>query len=350
MTTTQPVDTPTVDERVSSNSLLRRAFTRPELGAIVGAIVVFVYFSAQSSVFFSASGAANWLDPSATLGIMAVFVALLMIGGEFDLSAGVLTGTSALTVAIASAEYNLTMWGAVALALALCTAVGAVSGILVVLTKLPSFIITLATFLALQGVNLGMTKIITAGSVQVGGLAQLSGYSSVHAVFASTIGIAGAQFRVTIIWWVVLTALATYVLLRTRFGNWIFAVGGDLAAARNTGVRTARTKILLFMGTGFAAGLVGIMTAIRFTSVQANIGIGDELIYIVAAVIGGTLLTGGFGSAVGAALGALIFGMVEQGIVYLGYNSDWFKFFLGVMLLLAVLANLYVRTFAARTR
>lgn len=337
------------DERVAHSGVLRRLMTRPELGAVVGAVVVFAYFASQSSQFRSAGGAAVWLDPAATLGIMAVFVSLLMIGGEFDLSAGTMTGTSALTVAIASTEYNLNLWLAVLLAIVVTTGIGALNGVLVVTTKLPSFIITLATFLGLQGINLGLTKIVTAGAVQVSGIDQERGYSSTNAVFGSTIRIAGADFRVTILWWIAITVVVTWVLLRTRFGNWIFAVGGDVAAARNSGVRTASTKILLFMGTGFAAGLVGVMTAIRFTSVQANIGIGDELIYIVAAVIGGTLMTGGFGSAVGASLGALIFGMVEIGISYLEYNSDWFKFFLGIMLLLAVLANAYVRNYASRS-
>jgi simple sugar transport system permease protein len=164
------------------------------------------------------------------------------------------------------------------------------------------------------------------------------------------LSIAGTEFRVAILWWVLFTALATWVLLRTRFGNWVFATGGDDVAARNVGVPARRTTITLFMTTATAAWFVGTTLAVRLTSVQANTGIGQELIYIVAAVIGGCLLTGGFGSAIGASLGALIFGMTQLGIPYLRWDADWFYFFLGAMLLLAVLANRLVRRYAEAAR
>jgi simple sugar transport system permease protein len=202
----------------------------------------------------------------------------------------------------------------------------------------------------LQGLNLGVTKLVT-GTVQVRGVAAAPGYASARSVFASTIEIGGAPFRVTILWWLVVTALTTWVLLRTRAGNWVFAVGGNPAAARNLGVPAARIKVALFVVVSVAASLVGTMLLLRLTSVQANAGIGEEFQYIIAAVIGGCLLTGGHGSAVGAAIGALIFGMAKQGIVFAGWDSDWFQLFLGAQLLLATLLNHYVRRRAeARTR
>ncbi|MGY1702937.1 ABC transporter permease [Geodermatophilus sp. SYSU D00697] len=310
---------------------------------------MFAFFAVQSPVFRSPGGVANWLDPASTLGIMAVAVALLMIGGHFDLSAGVMTGTTALTVGIVATELGQHIWVAIAVALVLALAVGFLNGWLVTRTGLPSFIITLGTFLMLQGLNLGLTKLFT-GTVTAGGIAGAPGYGSAEWVFASRMQIAGVEFRVAILWWVLFTALATWVLLRTRFGNWVFATGGDDVAARNVGVPARRTTITLFMTTAGAAWFVGTTTAIRLTSVQANTGIGQELIYIVAAVIGGCLLTGGFGSAVGASLGALIFGMTQLGIVYLRWDADWFYFFLGVMLLLAVLANRLVRRYAEAAR
>jgi simple sugar transport system permease protein len=235
------------------------------------------------------------------------------------------------------------------LSLVVALAIGFFNGYLVVRTRLPSFIITLGSFLMLQGLNLGITKAIT-DTVLVSGVDSAGGYGSAHAILASTVDVAGQPFRVTIIWWIALTVVASYVLLRTRFGNWVFAVGGDSAAARNVGVPSGRTKIALFMTTATAAWLVGTMNVVRLTSIQANTGRGDELIFIVAAVIGGCLLTGGFGSAVGASLGALIFGMTELGIVYVGWDADWFQFFLGAMLLLAVLTNQAVRRYAEQTR
>jgi simple sugar transport system permease protein len=273
---------------------------------------------------------------------MAVVVALLMIGGEFDLSAGVMTATAGLVVATLATEYGLNVWLAFAIALVVGLVVGLVNGVVVVRTGLPSFIVTLGMFLVLQGLNLGVTKVIT-GTVQVRGLDDAAGYDSARAVFATTVEIFGADVRVTVFWWIGVTALATYVLLRTRPGNWIFAVGGSATAARSVGVPASRTKIALFMTVSTVAAVVGTMQALRLTSVQANAGIGLEFEFIIAAVIGGCLLTGGFGSAVGAALGALIFGMAKQGIVFANWDSDWFMLFLGLLLLLATLLNLYVR-------
>lgn len=337
------------DERLSAVGPLRRLLVKPELGALVGAVVVFSFFAAQSEVFRSARGIANWLDPASTLGIMAVAVALLMIGGHFDLSAGVMTGTTALTVAIVAVEFEQNIWVAIGVSLVVALLIGFFNGWLVTRTGLPSFIITLGTFLMLQGLNLGLTKLLT-GTVTASGVASASGYGSAEWIFASRMTIFGAEVRVAVLWWLLFTAVASWVLLRTRFGNWVFATGGDEVAARNVGVPARRTTIALFMTTATAAWFVGTTLAVRLTSVQANTGTGQELIYIVAAVIGGCLLTGGFGSAIGASLGALIFGMTQLGIPYLRWDADWFYFFLGAMLLLAVLANRLVRRYAEAAR
>jgi simple sugar transport system permease protein len=330
------------DERLARSGLARRLLARPELGAAVGAIAVFIFFSLYTEQFATPRGLANVFDPAATLGIMAVVVALLMIGGEFDLSAGVMTATSGLIVGMLATEVGLNVWLAIGIALVAGALVGLLNGVLVVKTGLPSFIVTLGTFLILQGANLGVTKLVT-GTVQVRGVASAEGFDSARKVFASTIPIGDGQFRVTVLWWFGITALATWVLLRMRFGNWIFASGGNAPAARSVGVPAARTKILLFMTVSVAAALVGAMQLMRLTSVQANAGIGDEFQFIIAAVIGGCLLTGGFGSAIGAAIGAFIFGMAKQGIVFAGWDNDWFQLFLGVLLVLATLLNHYVR-------
>ncbi|MGY1856353.1 ABC transporter permease [Modestobacter sp. SYSU DS0290] len=340
---------PRVDERVAAVSWWRRLLVKPELGSLIGAVVIFAFFASQSQVFRSLSGIANWLDVASTLGIMAVAVALLMIGGHFDLSAGVMTGASALTVGIVAVQLEQNIWVAIGVALVVALVIGFLNGWLVTRTGLPSFIITLGTFLMLQGLNLGLTKLFT-GTVIVRGLADAPGYHLAELVFASTIEVFGQPFRVAVLWWLGVTAVASWVLLRTRFGNWVFATGGDDVASRNVGVPARRTTIALFMTTAAAGWLVGTITAVRLTAVQANTGTGQELIYIVAAVIGGCLLTGGFGSAIGAALGALVFGMTQQGIVYLNWDADWFYFFLGAMLLLAVLSNRLVRRYAEQAR
>jgi simple sugar transport system permease protein len=338
-----------VDERVGKPGLTDKLIVRPEIGAALGALVVLVFFSVVTEQFFTVAGAATWLDDSATLGIVAVAVALLMIGGEFDLSAGVMTASTALVTATLSTHYGWNVWAAVLVSLLFALGVGALNGWLVMRTGLPSFIVTLGSFLALQGLNLGITRAIT-GTVQVSGMRTTDGYGSAGYLFASTFTIGGVEFQISILWWIVVAVAASWLLVRTRFGNWIFAVGGSAPSARAVGVPLVRTKILLFMGTATAAWLVGTINILRFTTVQANQGIGLEFQYIIAAVIGGCLLTGGFGSAIGAALGALIFGMARQGIVYAQWNNDWFQLFLGVMLLAAVLVNNALRRRAERVR
>jgi simple sugar transport system permease protein len=338
--TSEPPPT-AVDERLARVGFLTKLLQRPELGAMLGAGVVLIFFAVTADKFITLSGIARWTDVASTLGIMSVAVALLMIGGEFDLSAGVMTGSCGLLMGILATEVGMSIWLAILLTFVFAAGVGFLNGYMVIRTGLPSFIITLATFFVLRGVNLGGTKAIT-DTVRVGGLRDASGFDSAQRIFASDFW-EPHNFRISVIWWIVITALATWVLSRTRVGNWIFGVGGDKVAARNVGVPVSKVKVGLFMMTSMAAALVGIMIALRLGSMQASQGIGEEFTYIIAAVAGGCLLTGGFGSAVGAAMGALIIGMTFIGIQFSGWNTDWRFLFLGVILLAAVLVNTYVR-------
>jgi simple sugar transport system permease protein len=240
-------------------------------------------------------------------------------------------------VSIITTYWGLNVYASLVVSLLLMLTIGFINGFLVTRTGLPSFIITLGTFLGLQGLNLGVTKLIT-DTVQVGNFDLVPGYKPLHMILGSTISLGGASLQVAILWWVLITAVGAYVLIKTVFGNWIFATGGDA------------NSITLFMAVSLGAWFVGNTQIVRFGTIQAQSGFGQELIFIVAAVIGGCLLTGGYGSAVGATLGALIFGMTQVGIVNAGWDSDWFKLFVGVMLLLAVLANQFVRRYAEQKR
>ncbi|MFF1506427.1 ABC transporter permease [Streptomyces sp. NPDC058326] len=331
-----------VDERLLRTSPLRKLLARPELGSLVGAIAVFVFFSVVADSFLSAPSLGTVLYAASTLGIMAVPVALLMIGGEFDLSAGVMVTSSALISSMFSYQMTANVWVGVGVSLLVTLAIGLFNGFMLTRTKLPSFIITLGTFLMLTGLNLGLTKLIS-GTVSTKTIADMEGFSSARKLFASQLTVGGVEFKVTVLWWLGLVALATWILLRTRFGNWIFAVGGGADAARAVGVPVHRTKIGLYMGVAFCAWVSGQHLLFSFDVVQSGEGVGNELIYIIAAVIGGCLITGGYGSAIGSAVGALIFGMTSKGIVYAEWNPDWFKFFLGAMLLLATLLNAWIR-------
>lgn len=327
------------DERLARSSTFVRVMRRPEIGALMGAIVVYVFFSAvdTTGTFVGLNGAARWTDVAATTGIVAVAVALLMIGGEFDLSAGVMIGTSGLFAGLLISEYSVPVWPAIGLTFVFAACIGLLNGWLVVKTGLPSFIVTLAMFFSLRGVNLGVTKLLT-DTVRVADIDEGEGFESARAVFATELW-QPYGFKVAVIWWVVLTVIATWVLTRTKFGNWIFAVGGDKLAARNTGVPVNRTKILLFMNTSMSAALVGIISLMRLRSMQAGQGVGEEFVFIIAAVVGGCLLTGGYGSAIGASIGAAIIGMAFIGIAYAGWNTDWSWLFLGLILFVAVLTN-----------
>ncbi|PWI14002.1 ribose ABC transporter permease [Streptomyces sp. Act143] len=346
--TTPPAPGPKeTDGRTARRPLALRLLARPEVGVFLGAVAVYVFFLVSAPPVREGSSMANILYQSSTIGIMALPVALLMIGGEFDLSSGVAVITSALTASMLAYELTLNVWMGVVAALVVSLAIGFLNGWLVVKTGLPSFLITLGSFLILQGVNLAVTKLVT-GNVATDDISDMDGFDQAKKIFASSFEVGGVQIKITIVYWLVFAALATWVLLRTKYGNWIFAVGGNKDSARAVGVPVTFTKISLFMLVGFGAWFVGMHNLFSFNTVQSGEGVGQELIYISAAVIGGCLLTGGAGSAIGPVFGAFMFGMVQQGIVYAGWNPDWFKAFLGVMLLGAVLINLWVSRTATR--
>ena len=355
---------PMRDERLAATPLVRRLMTRPELGAVAGTILVFLFFAvaARGTGMFSALGIMTFLEVSAQLGIIAVAAALLMIGGEFDLSVGSMIGAAGVVLAIPAVIWGWPLWLCIILAFAVAAGIGWINGMVVVRTGLPSFIVTLAGLFVLRGLTIGFTRLIT-GRTQISGLKPLVEQDWLAPLFAGSIGypvfawlasngwIAARTdgtpqvqgIPMSVLWWVALAALATWVLLRTRVGNWIFASGGDPNAARNVGVPVAKVKIGLFMCTAMAAALFACVQTLGAGSADVLRGTQKEFEAIIAAVIGGCLLTGGYGSAVGAAFGALLFGTVQQGIFYTGVNTDWFKVFLGAMLLIAVLFNSYIR-------
>lgn len=326
---------------------MRELLSRPELGALVGAVVVWCVFAVTAGESFrSLEGTAAVLNAAAPLGILAVAVTLLMIAGEFDLSVGSIIGLAGMSILLLTRHFGWPLWPAVVTTLLLCLAVGLVNGYLVVSTGLPSFIVTLGTLFILRGLTIAVPRLLTRRT-QLGGLDEVAGYEPARLLLASQpLG----PFGVSIAWWLGAAALATWVLVRTRVGNWIFAIGGGPESARRMGVPVDRLRIGLFMTTAAAACLVATIQAVRYTGADALRGEQQEFRAIIAAVIGGTLLTGGYGSAVGAVLGALIFGMVQQGIVITGADADWFQVFLGSMLVAAVVVNNYIRRRVAEAR
>lgn len=355
-------------ERVRKVSNFRRSMIRPELGAICGTIGVFTFFLiiAPDSGMFNLQGVMNWGTESAQFAIIAVGACLLMIAGEFDLSIGSMIGFSGMAMALMTSTFGLPMWAAILITFMLAVMIGALNGFLVIRTGLPSFIVTLASLFILRGLAIYI-PITVNGSTIISGLKEPAAHDWLAPMFGGKVlgglfvwlahnglvdtfkfGSKAGQpvvdgIPMLMVWALVLIVFAHVVLTKTTFGNWIFASGGDANAARNVGVPVARVKILMFMLTAFCATVFAACQVLHFGSAASDRGLLKEFEAIISVVIGGTLLTGGYGTAIGAALGALIFGVVEVGLFFAGVDSSLFQVCVGVILLAAVLLNTYVR-------
>lgn len=348
-TATTPAAPPPADERVRKVGSLKRLLTRPEFGALVAVAVVWLFFAivAADNNFVSWATTASILNRAAPLGILASAVALLMIAGEFDLSIGSVVGFGGMAIMLLITPsdvggFGWPLWPAIALALVITLGAGFLNGVLVMSTRLPSFIITLGGLFIFRGLAVAIPRTLTSRT-QLGDFDEIAGFGALDALIGKKIELFGARWDIAILWWVLLAAVATWILTRTKVGSWIFAVGGDDNASRNVGVPVTRLKISLFMTTAFAAFFVALSQATQFNGADSLRGQLQEFNAIIAAVVGGVLLTGGYGSVIGAALGALIFAMVQQGIIITGVDGDWFKVFVGGILVAAVIFNNYIR-------
>ena len=356
------------DERIKQISKFQQAMVRPELGAIAGAVLVFVFFImiAGDSGMFAPKGIQNWTVVSAQFAIIAVGACLLMITGEFDLSIGSMIGFAGIVIAILSVQWGWPVWLAIITTFIVCIALGALNGFLVIKTGLPSFIVTLAFLYILRGLTIWLA-ITTTQKTIIGGVKQVAEGDWLAPVFGGTVftglfqwfadlGLLETYTRgnrigqpvvegvpMLVIWALALIIFGQWLLTKTKFGNWIFATGGDAQAARYVGVPVNRVKLLMFMFTAFCACVFATAQVIEFGSAAADRGLLKEFEAIICVVIGGALLTGGYGSVVGAALGALIFGVVQQGLFFSGAESSLFRVFLGTILILAVILNTYIR-------
>lgn len=366
--TPAPTPQPVADERIKETSKLRQSLIRPELGGICGTIIVFVFFflTAFDSGMFSPQGIMNWTLISAQFMIIAVGACLLMIAGEFDLSVGSMIGFAGMMIAVFGVVLGWPMWVAILITFAICIAIGALNGIIVIRTGLPSFIVTLAFLFILRGFTIFIPQTLESKTI-IGGIRDAAEGDWLAPIFGGKIGQGVFQWLADIgmidtfsrgnragqpvidglpmlvVWALIIIVFGHILLTRTRFGNWIFASGGDAEAARNSGVPVNKVKILMFMFTAFCATVFALCQVMEFGSAGADRGLLKEFEAIIAVVIGGALLTGGYGSVIGAALGALIFGVVQQGLFFAGVESSLFRVFLGLILLGAVILNTYIR-------
>jgi simple sugar transport system permease protein len=322
-------------------------FRRPEAGAAAGFILIFVFFAyfGWDKNFLTPLGSSTWLNFASKVGIIAIPVGFLMIAGELDISVGAVIPTGGIVLAMATELYGLNIWLGVLLSFAVAGLIGYINGMLVTRTNVPSLIVTLATLFVVAGLNAYVSK-------QLAGTTQHS-LQDVGAVSEFIMGdyhsfiIGDGDNKITIFrslqssffLWIVMAGVCFYILHISPWGNWIFAMGGDQESARNAGIPTNRLKIALFMLSAMAAALVGMTEAVLANTASTTTQFGMIFNTIICVVVGGVLLTGGFGTVTGTVFGTLTFGIVFQGINFTSFDKDLNMLFIGILLLVAVLMN-----------
>jgi simple sugar transport system permease protein len=321
----------------------RRFLESPIAGPLItlGAVLVFLTVFVPNNTFLTMRSISGIVNAATLTGMITIGVTLLMICGEFDLSVGAIMAVGAFLYG------GITMNGgspvlAAAAGLIVPAALGALNGFLLIKTKIPSFIVTLGT----QFLYRGALYVFSTG-IMLQTIAELPVYRFFNGrLDALANAIPNANFRTSLFWLVGLVALFHFVLVRTRFGNHVFAVGGNPAAATAGGVNVNRIKVISFTISGLLAGLAGIMLFSQYKTARIATGSGEELNAIAAAVVGGTLLTGGSGSIIGALLGILIISMLRTGIILMKVSfipSDNFVAVVGVTIVVAAVFNYWIR-------
>ncbi len=322
-------------------SYIGNLLRRPESGAFLGMMGVFLFFVMfGGTAFVQPAGMATWLNVAANLGIVAIPMGLLVIAGELDISIGSMIPAGSMIFAIMSGHYGLPNWMAVVAVLAVGLVVGTINGVLVVRTAVPSLIVTLGTLFVVAGLVLAISVLVT-GTTSVA----LTAEPWAKFIFGHFIA---QTFQVIIVWWVIVSIIYIYFVHYSPWGNWLFALGGDKVSARNAGIPTERLTIVLFVLTGTSAAFVGMCQAILFNSAQVSAGQSYIFNAIIAVVVGGVLLTGGFGSVIGIIFGTITFAVVNQGIYVTNFDRNWSSVIIGLMLLAAVLMNNTFRHMALR--
>jgi len=385
------------------DAIRTRLARSPEAGAAAGFSVIFLVFAlATPDTFLSHSAISSILNSQAVPGILAIGITLLMISGEFDLSVGSILGASSLAFLYATVN-GVPILLAAAIGLIIGCLLGLINGLLLISTGIPSFIITLGTMLAYRAIPLtaisggriiryadysrespilevpGLVVFILTLAllflvlwiardiwrarnrsikikILVAAALLFVAYLVIEALvphplmhvkidfFSALNGRIGTgNYRTSILWWIGLTVAFAIVLSQTRFGNAVFATGGNAQAARLQGIRIDRVRVTNFVISGFLAALAGIIQVARLKSVDPLRGTGLELEVIAAVVIGGTLLTGGYGSLIGSAIGTALTGMLRTGLVLMQIPSNAFRGAIGAIMIAAVVINNFVR-------
>lgn len=329
--------------------MLVNLLRRPEGGAFIGLLLVFLFFAyfGWDRNFLSSLGTASWLNFASTVGIIAIPIGFLMIAGELDISVGALVPAGKIILATCVGFYGMDFWLGILITVLIAAAIGWVNGIIVTRTQVPSLIVTLATLFAVGGMTLFLSIYLTDTTQlslqddQTGPLAEFL-FGNYHTLSfgegdSKIIFWRGVQSSVFLFF--LFTVLCYYILHVSPWGNWIFALGGDQESARNAGIPTSKLKIGLFMLSAVAAATVGITETVLSNSASTTTQFTMIFNTIIAVVVGGVLLTGGFGTVTGIFFGTLTLGIVQQGINYTSFDRNLSSLIIGVMLLIAVLTN-----------
>lgn len=319
--------------------LLKVYMEKPELAAMVLLVVLILVFEQRSGgVFLSADNVRGILGLIPETGLVAIGVTVLMIAGEFDLSVGSVFALAPMTAAVLM-EQNVPFLPAALIGLLVAALVGLLNGIITLRFGIPSFITTLGTLYIARS----LTVVIS------GGFPPLLPDNVPAWLFTTFIG-PGGLVRLSLIWFLVIALLMGGLLSLTNFGNWIKSTGGFLEAASSLGIPVNRVKMTCFVLSSVLAGFAGLIQVLRLGSPLPSIGEGLELQAVAAAVIGGTALTGGIGTVLGAIVGALLIRVIDNGLVLSSVDANWFKFAIGALTILAVIANAWLRRTARRIR
>ena len=320
-----------------AQSLGRRVSVARELGPFIGMVIAVLIFQFGSGgAFLSPIEVTNILTIAAALAIIGAGVTMLIISGEFDLSVGTVFAIVPVWwgILIVNNGYNPQL--AFVMAMGLAAGIGLVNGFLTIVFKIPSFIVTLGTFYALQGLVIVMT----------GGFEIVLPDMPITNVLGANVG--GTFLTMETVWTVAIVAIAWFVLEQTRFGNWIFAAGSSRGVARAMGVPERRVKFVLFALCSVLAGFAGCCVAARLLTVGSTFGTDYNLLAIVATVVGGTSLFGGRGTMVGTLIGAILVSSIQPGLIELGAGGTWYQAVVGVVLVIAVLFNIRFEVFRSK--
>jgi simple sugar transport system permease protein len=305
-----------------------------ELAPGLGLLFVVLFFTLQTENFWSSETMTAVSSVASTIAVVAVGVTILMISGEFDLSVGQNFAFTPIVWALLFVSDGINQWVSLIAALGLAGIVGIINGLVTTVFGIPSFIATLGMFFVLEGLN----NLLISGH-------QLMMFQPSTAMWLLGAQIGNTPFYMPLVWMLVIAFIFWFVLTRLRYGNWTLATGGKVGPAKAMGVATVRVKRINFVLSALLAGLAGCMQFSYLHTVTQGQGQNYELLAITAAVLGGTSLFGGMGTIWGSVIGAYLLATIQIGLVLIGVPGSFYVTFIGVLLVIVVIANVRLGRF-----